>query len=177
MSLIHMIQPADAVGEVAEIYAQIEQAFGAVPNVLKIWSISPVLLKQQWDFIRYSMQHPNLSGALLACIRMLVSRGSHCDYCVEMNAGMLVNVYGWTPGQIESMVDNPADANLPHNELAMLALVLKAVTHSTGMAQADIAHVRSQGYSDQDILDAVAHGARMAAGDIVINAFKVEKDF
>ncbi len=33
------------------------------------------------------------------------------------------------------------------------------------------------GWSDSDILDAVNHGARMVAGDIVINGFKVERDF
>jgi len=56
-------------------------------------------------------------------------------------------------------------------------LVLKAVTHSNSVSAADIAHIREQGYSDHDILDAITHGARMAASDIIINAFKVEKDF
>lgn len=177
MSLIQTVQPEDAQGEVAEIYAQIQQAFGNIPNVLKIWSASPFLLKQQWEFIAYSMQHRTLSGALLACIRLLVSRGNHCTYCVDMNKGMLINLYGWTPDEVDYMIDNPAQAKLEHRESAMLGLVLRAVTHSTSVSAADIAHLKEQGYSDQDILDAVAHGARMTAGDMIINAFKVEKDF
>jgi hypothetical protein len=36
---------------------------------------------------------------------------------------------------------------------------------------------RAAGWSDGDILDAVNHGARMVAGDIIINGFKVERDF
>jgi uncharacterized peroxidase-related enzyme len=177
MSLLNMAQPEDATGDVARIYAEIQQAFGNVPNVLKVWSASPFLLKQQWEFVAYSMNHPHLAGALLTCIRLMVSRGNHCDYCVDMNTGMLINMYGWTPDQVEYMIDNPADANLPHKEKAMLGLVLKAVRHSTQVTANDVAHVRDQGYSDQDIMDAVAHGARMTASDIVLNAFKVVKDF
>lgn len=177
MSLLNLAQPEDATGDVARIYAEIQQAFGNVPNVLKVWSVSPFLLKQQWEFVAYSNNHPNLTGVLLTCIWLMVSRGNHCDYCVEMNTGMLINMYGWTPDQVEYLIDNPADANLPHREKAMLGLVLKAVRHSTQVTASDLAHVRDQGYTDRDILDAVAHGARMTASDIVLNAFRVEKDF
>jgi uncharacterized peroxidase-related enzyme len=177
MSLINLVQPEEAIGEVGQIYAEIQQAFGNVPNVMKVWSVSPLLLKQQWEFVAYSMKHPKLSPVLLTCIRLMVSRGNHCDYCVDMNTGMLINMFGWSPDQVDYLIDNPADANLSHKEKAMLGLVLKAVRHSTHVTAADVAHVRDQGYSDLDIMDAVAHGARMAASDIVINTFKVEKDF
>ena len=177
MSLIQTVPPEDAQGDVAAIYAQIQQAFGNIPNALKVWSASPFLLRQQWEFIAQAMQHKSLSGALLACIRLLVSRGNHCAYCVDMNTGLLINMYGWSPGDVEAMIDNPTQANLQARERAMLGLVLKAVTHSTSVAAADIAHLKEQGYSDQDILEAVAHGARMAAADFVLNAFRVEKDF
>lgn len=172
-----MVQPEEATGDVARIYDEILQAFDNVPNVLKVWSVSPFLLKQQWEFVAYSMKHPKLSGPLLACIRLMIARGNHCDYCVDMNTGMLLDTYGWTPDQVEYLIDNPADANLPHEEKAMLGLVLKAVRHSTQVTANDVAHVRDQGYSDQDIMEAVAHGARMAASDIVHNAFKVVRDF
>lgn len=177
MSLLNMVQPEEATGEMGQIYAEIQQAFGSVPNVLKVWSASPFLLKQQWEFIAYSMKHPNLTPVLLTCIRLMVSRGNHCTYCVDMNTGMLINMFGWTPDQVDYLIDNPAEANLSNKDKAMLGLVLKAVSHSTQVTAADVSHVRSLGYSDQDIMDAVAHGARMAASDMVINAFRVEKDY
>jgi alkylhydroperoxidase/carboxymuconolactone decarboxylase family protein YurZ len=37
--------------------------------------------------------------------------------------------------------------------------------------------LRALGWSDGDILDALSHGATMSASDILINAFKVERDF
>lgn len=177
MSLLQMQTATGAESEVAAIYTQITQAFGYVPNALRIWSASPFMLKQQWEFIAYSLRHPSLSGALLACIRLLVSRGGHCTYCVDMNSGLLINLFNWSPGDVEAMIDNPTQAKLPDRERAMLGLVLKAVNHSTSIGEADIARMKGHDYTEQDILDAVAHGARMLASDIIINAFKVEKDF
>ena len=37
--------------------------------------------------------------------------------------------------------------------------------------------LKSLGWEEGDIVDAVAHGARNSAADIVLNTFKVEQDF
>ncbi|MDP1572781.1 MAG: hypothetical protein Q8M04_00875 [Pseudomonadota bacterium] len=55
--------------------------------------------------------------------------------------------------------------------------MLKATRDSNSVNAADLQAARAAGWSDSDILDAVNHGARMVAGDIVINGFKVERDF
>jgi uncharacterized peroxidase-related enzyme len=177
MSLLKSVPPTEATGEVAVIYEQIKAAFGGVPNVMSIWSASPYFLKQQFEMIGYYMQHPKLSGALLACIRMLVSQDTHCEYCVGMNAGMLINMMGWTPEQVAALQADPTAANLPEREKAMLLLVLKAVHDSTGVAASDLDALRVMGWDDSDIFDAVNHGARMVAGDIILNTFKVELDY
>jgi hypothetical protein len=54
--------------------------------------------------------------------------------------------------------------------------VLKATRDSKSVSAIDLEAARAAGWSDRDILDAVNHGARMVAGDIVINGFKVERD-
>jgi hypothetical protein len=56
-------------------------------------------------------------------------------------------------------------------------LVLRAVQDPASVGAGDLEAMRGLGWSDGDILDAVTHGARMVAGDIIINAFKVERDF
>lgn len=177
MSLLKTIAPADATGEVATIYEQIKAAFGGVPSVMSIWSASPYFLKQQYEMIGYYMHHPTLSGPLLACIRMVVSKQTHCQYCVDMNAGMLINMMGWTPEQVAEVQADPAAANLPEREKAMLLFVLKAVNDATAVTAAELGVPRGLGWSDTDIFDALNHGARMVAGDIILNAFKVERDY
>lgn len=177
MTLLQTVSPANAQGEIAQIYAQMKEAFGTVPNAFQIWSSSPFMLKQSWDAVGYGMKHPTLSGPLLACVRMLVSQGNRCDYCIDINAGFLVNMFGWTQEQVAATRADPAAANLPEREKALLQLVLKAVRDAFSVSAADLDALRGLGWSDSDILEAVSFGARMVAGDIVFNAFKIERDF
>lgn len=75
MPLIETIQPSEATGELAKLYKIIEAMRGTVRNNAQLFSVSPELLRQQFDFIKYYMKHPTLSMPLLAAIRIMVSSG------------------------------------------------------------------------------------------------------
>ena len=178
MPLITTVAPENATGELAELYAQITAMRGRVSNSAQIFSSSLELIKQQMSFIKYYMQTQKaLSMALLACIRTLVSDKNNCQYCVDFNASLLINMLGWTPKEVEAMRANPNDAKLDEKEKAMLLFVLKAVRTPHDVNARDVEHLRNLGYSDGEILDATNHGARMSAIDIIFDAFKIEKDF
>ena len=177
MSMLQTVTPESATGEVAEIYAQIQNAWGQVPTAIQAYSANPFLLKQQWEYYGSIMQHPTLTMPLTTCIRMLVSQAGNCTYCIDMNAGMLINMAGWTPDQVAATRANYLDSPLTSQEKTLLGLVLKMTRDSTSITPADMQAARDAGWSDSDILDAVNHGARMVAGDIIINGFKVERDF
>ncbi len=177
MSILQTVSPETATGEVAEIYAQIKNAWGHVPTAIQAFSANPFLLKHQWEYYASIMQHPTFSFPLTASIRMLVSQAGNCRYCIDMNGGMLINVAGWTPEQLAATRADFNDSPLSAKEKTLLGLVLKATRDSNSVTAADLQAAREAGWSDSDILDAVNHGARMVAGDIIINAFKVERDF
>jgi hypothetical protein len=44
MSIISTVTPDQASGKVAEVYGQIQQMMGRVPNAFQLYSSSPVLL-------------------------------------------------------------------------------------------------------------------------------------
>jgi alkylhydroperoxidase family enzyme len=177
MSLIETVVPTQATGKVAEVYGQIEQALGRVPNAMQLYSSSPALLEQQWQQIGYYMRHPRLSGALFATIRMLVSQENDCHYCIGFNAGMLIQRFGFTPEQVAATKRDPAQAPLPDAEKALLAVVLKAVNARQPVTRAEIVALTRLGWTHGDILDAVAQGARNLAVDVLFNTFQIENDF
>lgn len=177
MSIISTVTPDQASGKVAEVYGQIQQMMGRVPNAFQLYSSSPVLLEQQMQQIAYYMQHPALSFPLLAMVRMLVSQHNDCQYCVGFNEGMLMQMAGLTPEQVAATRSNPADAPLPDRDKAMLLFVLKATQTPRMADKSDLDQLRALGWSDGDIVDAVYHGARNVAVDIVFNAFKIDNDF
>lgn len=176
MTLLQTVSPDAATDDVAAVYAHLTKVWGRVPNAFAMLSPSPVLLKQQLDFIGYYGGHASLSPTLLACLRMLVSCQTVCQYCIDMNAGLLINVFGWTPEQVAAAQADPAAANLPERERALLVFVLKVTRAPMAVAAGDLDGLRAQGWSDADILDAANYGARMVAADIMLNAFKVETD-
>jgi alkylhydroperoxidase family enzyme len=123
------------------------------------------------------MQHPRLSFPLLAFIRLLVSERHDCQYCVGMNESMLVNMAGIPAEAVLAAKRNPEAAPLPENEKAMLLAVLKAVETPKMLDVSDLDRLRDFGWGEGDILDAINHGARNVAIDIMFNAFKIENDF
>lgn len=177
MSMLQTVSPESATGDVAATYAQIKEAWGGVPTAIQAYSANPFLLRNMWEYYASIMQHPALSFPLLATIRMLVSQIGKCDYCIDLNGGMLINMAGWTPEQVAATRANFRDSPLSDNEKMLLGLVLKATRDSNSVTALDMEAARNAGWSDSDILDAVNHGARMIAADIIINAFKVERDF
>jgi uncharacterized peroxidase-related enzyme len=176
MALIQTVAPEQASGSVAQIYQEVEAMFGMVPNAFRLMSNSPELMEQQWQHIKYYMQHPTLSFPLLATMRLLVSQEHECEYCIGMNSAMLINRAGWTPEQVAATKRNPADAPLSDKDKAMLLLVLKATKTPKAVTSQDLDGLRQLGWKDGDILDAVQHGARNISADILFNTFKIETD-
>lgn len=177
MALVQLIDSSTATGTVAEIYKQIENTLGRVPNALKTYSTSPELLSRLWHELTYYLSHPRLSQPLLATIRLLVSQHNHCDYCIGFNAGLLINHFGQTPEQVMATQQNPEQTPLADKEKALLLFVLKAVKTPSTINADDIQQIKNLGWEEGDIVDAVTHGARNSAVDIVLNTFKVEQDF
>lgn len=177
MSIVATVAPEQATGQVAEIYGQMQQALGFIPNAFRLYSASPAMLKAQWEYLGYYMQHPTLPYPLLASIRMLVSEQNECDYCIGLNAAMLIQRADFTPEQIAAMKRDPASAPLPAKEKAMLLFVLKATKAPKSVSTADLDALRNMGWRDGDIFDGVNHGARNAAVDILFDTFKIENDF
>ena len=173
MPLIQTIAPEDATGELDKLYKIIEAMRGSVGNNAKMFSVSPELLRQQMDFIKFYMNHPTLSIPLLAAIRIMVSSGEECQFCIDYNTGLLISMAGWTFVQVTAMRKDPNSANLPERDIAMLNLAIKAIRNAHGVSANDLDTLREMGWSDSDILDAVNHATRMLAIDIIFNTFKI----
>lgn len=176
MALIKTIKPENASGELAEIYGQIKALRGRVPNSSQIWSISPEQLKQQLAFIGYYMNHKTLPAPLLACIRVLVSSETSCKYCVDFNSAMLINMMGWSADEVAELKTSGKSGKFSEKENKMLTFAVKSVKNSTKADVNELNALRALGWEDADILDALQHGARMSAIDIIFNTFDIEND-
>jgi uncharacterized peroxidase-related enzyme len=176
MSLLTTIHPQQAEGKAADVYREIESMFGFVPNAIRLDSVNPNHMARHWEGIRESISHETLSAKLFTLIRLLVSEATHCDYCIGVNTGMLMQMHGMSQEEIAQVKKPPDAAPLNRKEQALLRFVLKGVDDSNGITAQDIEGLKQLGASEREIFDALAHGAWQVAGDIMLNAFKVEHD-
>ena len=174
MSYLKEIPPDQAEGKRAELYQQIEQKIGYLPNAFKMLAVSETVARNQLDFIDWSQSHPSLSPKFSAILRLLVSREKECNYCIDANTAILQNYFSVTPAQLEALKQNPGDAPLDEREKALLVFVLDAVENSLGVTSADIEALRELGWSDAEILEALYQGAYQVTIDILFNAFNVQ---
>ena len=175
MSLLKVTPPEQADGNLKELYDTTEQFFGAVPNNVRMLGVSPKILENQLDFASYYMQHPSLTAPFLAMIRMMVSKRDGSPYCENLNTGLLLRT-GISAEQLEACKADPAKAPLNDNEKALLLFVLKATKEPHSVVAEEIEDLKSLGWSERDILDAVAHGARIVATNILFDAFHIDPD-
>ena len=90
MALVQTTPPEKAEGKLAELYAEVEQMFGMVPNNVRMLGVSPPLLENQLELIGHYMGHPTLTTPFQAMVRMLVSKACHSPYCQNLNSGLLL---------------------------------------------------------------------------------------
>ena len=140
-----------------------------VPLPLIMMSTSPQLAKWQGDLLKYYMGQETLSFPLLTSIRYLTAKEHGHPFCTNFNAGML-QAMGLTPEALAEVEKDPTNAPLEDNEKALLAFVIKAIDNPSEVSDADIEGLRSQGWSDQAIFDALFHGASMLAGSALYKA-------
>jgi hypothetical protein len=88
MFKLRHVSPEEAEGQIADIYSSFPKETG-VPRPLLLTSVSPELMKRQFEIMRYYMTHPTLSFHLPASIRYLVAADRGFEYCVKHNSAML----------------------------------------------------------------------------------------
>lgn len=168
MFLLNTVAKGEAQGKIKEAYDMFP---GPVPAPLLLLSASPGMFERQIGNIKYYMGHKNLSFPLLTAIRFISSDECGHEFCQDFNRKMLMQA-GMSTEEIDAMKADPSTASLEDKERDMLVFVAKALRAPKSVTQADVDALRAQGWTDSDILDALAHGANMIASAVIFNALK-----
>jgi uncharacterized peroxidase-related enzyme len=176
MSLLTTIHPQQAEGATAEIYREVEGMLGFIPNAIRLDSVNPSHMARHWESIKEVIGHETLSQKLFTLIRLLLSEATQCDYCVGLNAAMLIQHHGMSQEDIIQVKKTLDAAPLDQKEKALLRFVMKGVSDSNNISAEDVRALKQLGISDREIFDALSHGAWHVANDVMLNAFKVERD-
>jgi alkylhydroperoxidase family enzyme len=173
MAIIETHTPETADGEVKEILDTVMGLMNTIPGPMELASASPWMIKNVWASVQYFSEHPNLGFGLLSAIRYLVARETDFAFCTGFNKNFL-QMQGMSDEDIDMMAKDPSKAPLDDNDRALLAFVAKAIKDQEAVTQADMDHLHDLGWTDRDILEAMAHGANMIASGILMKTFKMD---
>lgn len=153
MNRLHTININEATGETAQLFGAIKKAVGIVPNAyLTIGSNAPAVLGQVLQ-MGAVLKQGELSARELEAINLAVSEVSACDYCLAAHS-MTGKMAGYTVDQLHELRNGgfSSDARLD----ALTKFAVRLVKTSGTLPAEAVASVKQAGYSDRQIVEAVA---------------------
>ena len=175
MALINTVSHEQAEGPVKKAYDMFMKNLGVIPKPLEMMSVSPALFDHQLQRIRYYSAHPTLSFALLSHIRYLVAHNLNYSFCMDFNKHILKK-QGLQDDDIHKMETDPTKSLLEEKEAAMLAFVVRAVKAPGSVEADEIQRLKEMGWTDQDLVDALAHGVNMIDHAIMMEVFQMDQN-
>ena len=174
MSLLKVATIEEAEGEVKEIFQEIEATFGMLPEGISLWSLNPKALKFQWESIKEVFSKDEDTQKMHTIIRYLVSEKNHCEYCVGLNGGMLMNMFGMSEEELKALGNDLASANLTPKNQALLELAMSAIVEPKAVSSDKLQELREMGISEEEMFNVVLSASQMLVVNTLFDTFDVE---
>lgn len=152
MSWIREIDEGTAVGEIADLYAELREKRGKVSNILKVHSLRPAALRHHLELYVGIMFGPGgVSRRQRELVAVAVSQANRCAYCVAHHAEALAR-YVRDEEQLAALRDNVRQPFLAHADRAMVEYSIKLTENPHEVSERDMTALRDSGLADEDIL-------------------------
>lgn len=157
MPRIRTVPPEAATDDLAEAYERFNETMGvpATPVVFQLSSIRPDIVTQFGGLYDTLFRGGELSRRAKESIFTFVSALNQCPYCVGAHS-LLMQLHGATDEQAEAARAGDISAFTDDEETArFLPLAEKITRHAYKVTDEDIEMLRTAGWSDEKILEAV----------------------
>jgi uncharacterized peroxidase-related enzyme len=169
-----VVEEADAVGEVAELYERYRSNFGrsTVPGIVKCFATHPALLRHMMGLAESLLF---VDGFLMRrhkeLIATLVSDENTCPYCADSH-GYFLRTLGGSAEQLAAIeARDLTSAAFNPQEQALLTFVDKVTRTSHSIHRGDVENLIEAGWSEPQIAEAIHVAALFAAFNRIVNAF------
>jgi uncharacterized peroxidase-related enzyme len=172
MSRVPLIDAGNTTADRQALLAQVHGAFGATPNMFRAVANSPAALQSMWGAFG-ALGAGVIPAKLGEQIAVAVADRNACEYCLAAHTAQ-----GRKAGASaeEMSAAQGGDAADPKTAAA-LRFALQLVEARGQVGDADVQAVRAAGYSDQEIVEILAHVALNLYTNYVNVAFAVPVDF
>ena len=172
VSRVPLVDRTAATGSVRTVLDQIHGAFGATPNMFRAVANSPAALQSMWAAFG-ALGGGVIGAALGEQIAVAVANRNACDYCLAAHTalGRKAGVSG------DDLAAAQSGESADPRTAAVLRFALKLVNERGQVDAADVQALRDHGWSDEHIVEIVAHVALNLFTNYVNVALAVPVDF
>lgn len=172
MSRVPLIDASSATADRKALLTQIHGAFGATPNMFRAVANSPAALQSMWGAFG-ALGGGVIPAKLGEQIAVAVADRNACEYCLAAHTALGRKAGASAEEMSAAQAGNAADPKTA----AALRFALQLVEARGQVSDADVQAVRAAGYSDQEIVEILAHVALNLFTNYVNVAFAVPVDF
>lgn len=163
-------QPLPAASQ--PLLAQIQQAFGATPNMFKAVANSPAALQSMWSAFG-ALGKGTLGAKLGEQIAVAIANRNRCEYCLAAHTALGQKAGASSAEMSAAQVGQSRDARTA----AALAFAVKVVEQRAQITDSDVAALREAGFGDEQIVEIMAHIALNLFTNYINVALDIPVDF
>jgi uncharacterized peroxidase-related enzyme len=172
MSRVPLIDTNTTTANRKALLTDVHGAFGATPNMFKAVANSPAALAAMWGFFG-ALGGGVIPAKLGELIAVAVANRNACEYCLAAHTAL-----GRKAGSssVEMSAAQVGHADDPKTQAA-LTFALRVVEGRGKVAAGEVDDLRNAGYSDEEVVEILAHVALNLFTNYVNVAFDVPVDF
>ncbi|HFQ61468.1 MAG TPA: hypothetical protein ENK39_04110 [Epsilonproteobacteria bacterium] len=176
MSLLNESTLENATGEIKEVFNEVLEKRGMVPNGLRLWSVNPEALKMQWENVKKMLSKEPEDQKLMHIIRYLAAYKNDSKYCINLAGKILIKNFGFTEDMLTEIKVLPSVAPLAKKQKALLIFAIKSISNADDINAEDIALLKDLGISEMEMFDIVRSASQMYVVNTLFKTFKVKDD-
>ena len=161
---------------VSQVFQEIRNAFGRVPNLFRTYAAHPPLLQANWEKIKAVMMAGTLRRKVKETIAVLVSKDNSCAYCVAAHTAALRSV-GMSAEEIVLLETGLDAAEFSPKEKALIELAREANRNPLRVPDAQFEALRQAGAEDAEIVEALGVMEVFTSFNKFLDTLQVDIDF
>lgn len=171
ISWLNVPNREDLPEDVQALFAKAEEKLGLIPNVFKVFSLTPKHFMKWFKYYDFLMRNEEseLSRKEREMIAVAVSSENRCEYCSASHGAYLREITG-DPVLTDLITHNYRRAPLSERERVILDFVVKMTNDSYEMNPEDLQPLRDLGLSDEAIFEVAQVGGMFNVTNRMANA-------
>ncbi len=158
-------------------FAIIEKSHGFLPNFFRAQTLRPDLLQAQLEATGWILQPEDvLTRVQKECILLAVSAANLNSYCVAVHCNLLRGL-GMPSEEGDQIAVDYHASDLGPLDKALLDFAIKLGTRASDFSREDVVHLRTLGFSDEQILETEVVTALNNFANTLQMGLGIEPDF